>query len=211
MYDFQRHHPVIHYCPPLVQTFRERYGSEPRRLLRREARNLLDDPWLKLRAEVITDLFRAIRSDLDKANLRHVRLAARVEASYLLHDGCDFVTWVREGLVREFLVQLVLRRSVSAPWWQAGGRFDLAAYLAAWEEELGSLPREVAGALFSQDVSATLCLDLPESYHCGAEDLIRIAGWARVHGFRGMSMHESNVIVAQPGKPAALRACAGLA
>lgn len=207
LYDFMRHPPVMHYCDPLVEGFRRKYGEPPRTLTRAEGRNQLDEPWLKYRAETVTALLRDIRGDLDRAGRGHVRLTVRTQASFMLYDGCDFLSWVREGLVTQFLFQIRMP-GASLGGWMAERPFDLAAYLAEWESELTGLPPAAREAAFGQDPRPALCLDLPESVTARPEDMIRIAEWASQQGFGGLAMHESNDVVLQPGKPAALRKCA---
>jgi hypothetical protein len=169
-----------------------------------------EHPWLRYRAAVVTGLLRDIRNDLDAAGRRNVKLAARVQASYLLYDGCEFARWIEEGLVREFLFAMRTPEP-GGPDWLAGGQFNLRAYLEAFEDELAGLPRETRDLMFRPDVAAAICLDCSDTCLCKPEELVHVADWTKSHGFQRLEMHESNAVVMDPGKVEALRRCAGLA
>jgi hypothetical protein len=204
LYDTMRHPPLVHYCEPLVRGYRERFDEGPPVMSRADGRNLERHPWLEFRAEVITQLFRDIRRDLDAAGHGRVALAARIEASGILYDGCDIFTWIDEGLVRDFMLHMRMEESPCAPWVQAC-QFDVEAYLHALAHEVEGLPVRTRAALFDGDVTIGLCLDCRDTTYSSPQDLVRIAKWGRAHGFQRMELHESNLAVMQPGKPAALR------
>ena len=209
VYDLMRHPPLLHYGAPLVEAYREAFGEDPPRIARSEARNLTTHPWLDLRAQVATDLLRAIRRDLETAGRGRIAMVARIEPSAVLYDGCDLPTWVEEGLARDFLCSLRMAESAS-PKWGGPGRFDATAFLDAFATELAGLPRQTREALFAPDVRASVSLECLDTTFASPADIERIAEWARAQGFIGLGLHESNLAVMQPGKTEALRRCAAL-
>ena len=92
-----RSRPFVFYEEPVVSTFMEKYGEDPRKL------ELNDLRWLQHRADYITGYLREIRAMLDEeGNSRGTRLGFSVS---FLHDpspienAMDIRAWGQEGLV----------------------------------------------------------------------------------------------------------------
>ena len=100
---FTRGPIYVWYEPPVVDSFKQQYGQDPRTLDDEE-----DERWLRHRAHYMTEFVRGVRKTLDEASRRvghRIRLAAMVyysEAENLLH-ALDARTWVQEGLIDDLL------------------------------------------------------------------------------------------------------------
>src|SRR5437867_4207663 len=95
---YNRRPPFLEYEPPIVESFRSRYGLDPRKLEERDSR------WLSHRATVMTQWMRELRQALDEvARERHLSkpldLSAIVMGSEAenLYYGLDLAAWIREG------------------------------------------------------------------------------------------------------------------
>jgi len=112
---FCRSWPFVYYEEPVVRSFMERYGEDPRDLEE-------DDPrWLRHRAEYITLFLREVRHTLDEVGRRKGR---RLGTAYLVpknatpdfrgegpfdecwFHGLDVETWAREGLVDYLILHI---------------------------------------------------------------------------------------------------------
>ncbi|UCH35050.1 MAG: family 10 glycosylhydrolase [Armatimonadota bacterium] len=116
--DYLRHPAFFGYDEPLVKAFQDAYGQDPRQLPDDEAR------WLEMRAGVMTDFVRSVRSMLDAAGQakgRHLGLSARVDWREYRQWGCDIERWMKDGLL-DYLV--VAQHSLG------GYEFDLAPFAA---------------------------------------------------------------------------------
>lgn len=96
--------PWVMYEEPVVKSFREKYGEDPRKLPRNEPR------WMQHKADVMTANFvRPMRRLLNEAGRAR---GERLEAAYYVMDrpedcrynALDIKTWVEEGLVDYLMV-----------------------------------------------------------------------------------------------------------
>ena len=93
--DFLRHPPFVGYDEPLVATFRQRYGVDPRTVPE-------DERWYGLCAEVMTGFVRDVHRVLDEAGQaagRRLTLSASFDYANYRQQGLDVERWVKEGLV----------------------------------------------------------------------------------------------------------------
>ncbi len=97
---YNRRPPLLEYEPPVVDSFRAKYGLDPRKLDDRDPR------WLAHRAETLTGFMRDVRRTLAAAaraqgRTIQIHLTAIVMGSEQenLYDGIDLAAWVREGLI----------------------------------------------------------------------------------------------------------------
>lgn len=120
--DFLRHPPFLEYDDPLLQSFQQKYGQDPRTLDTSDAR------WVQLRCDVMTGFLRDVRTMLDEAGQRRGRrigLSARVEWNAYKARGCDVEAWLKAGLL-DYLV--VAQHSLG------GYEFDIAPFVAMAKE-----------------------------------------------------------------------------
>jgi hypothetical protein len=99
---FHRFHPFVLYEPPVVEAFQARYGEDPRRLPRGDAR------WIRHCAGYPTQFLREVRSLVGQYPGRQVGVSFYGGPSQYERDQadwhpikytCDVETWIREGLV----------------------------------------------------------------------------------------------------------------
>ena len=98
--DFLRHPPFFGFEEPMVNAFRAKHGVDPRTLPDTDPR------WGPLRAELMTSFLRETRQILDAAGAkrgRHLGLSARIDWREHTLLGCDYATWLKEGLL-DYLV-----------------------------------------------------------------------------------------------------------
>lgn len=99
---FIRGLPIMLYEPPLVESFRQQYGVDPRQLPQDDSR------WLAHKAAWTTDFMRRVRHEMDQAGRavgRRIQVSAHVlnTVPYNLSFGLDIGAWAREGLV-DFII-----------------------------------------------------------------------------------------------------------
>ncbi|MSP13591.1 MAG: hypothetical protein EXR62_11615 [Chloroflexi bacterium] len=99
---FIRGLPCVLYEQPLVESFHQQYGTDPRQAPADDSR------WLSHQATCITGFMRAVRHEMDRIGQevgRHIQVSAYVlnTVSYCLSYGLDVATWAQEGLV-DFII-----------------------------------------------------------------------------------------------------------
>ena len=88
----------MEYDPPVVESFRRKYGEDPRRLDTRDKR------WLTHRAGVLSDFMRETRHALAEEASRQRRKPIELTAIVMsteeenLYNAMDLAVWVRDGL-----------------------------------------------------------------------------------------------------------------
>ena len=115
--DFLRHPPFFGFEEPMVKAFQEKHAVDPRTLPATDAR------WGPIRAGFMTTFLRDARKLLDAAGAkrgRHLGLSARIDWREHALLGCDYATWLKEGLL-DYLV--VAQHSLG------GYEFDLAPFV----------------------------------------------------------------------------------
>jgi hypothetical protein len=97
---YNRRPPLLEYEPPIVESFRTRYSSDPRRLDDHDPR------WLAHRATVLTGFMREVRDALaQSARLQNRSKPFELTAIVMgteqenLYNAMDLAIWVGEGLV----------------------------------------------------------------------------------------------------------------
>ena len=104
--DFTRKSPVVGWEPPVLESFKARYGKDPHALP--ESEWLMD--WLAHQAGFVTQFMRELRTALNAVEAesgRRLPVATQVPAGWLFHraipecywNGLDIVAWAEEGLV----------------------------------------------------------------------------------------------------------------
>ena len=97
---FNRRPPFVEYEPPIVESFRQAHGKDPRELAENDPR------WLTHQAETMTQFMREVRASLDEAAQTQGR-SKRIEVSAIVFAteadnmrwGMNVGAWVQEGLV----------------------------------------------------------------------------------------------------------------
>ncbi len=96
--------PWVMYEEPVVESFSEKFGEDPRKLPRNDPR------WVKHKADVMTDGFvrpmRRILDEIGQERDEHLEAAYYVfgRPEDCLHNSLDVETWVKEGLVDHLMV-----------------------------------------------------------------------------------------------------------
>ncbi|HWB96305.1 MAG TPA: family 10 glycosylhydrolase, partial [Bryobacteraceae bacterium] len=96
---YNRRPPFVEYEAPVVDTFRQKYGQDPRKLDARDPR------WLKHRAETLTTFMREVRAALADEAARQKRKPFELTAIVMsteqenLYQAMDLAAWVQAGLV----------------------------------------------------------------------------------------------------------------
>ncbi len=93
---FIRGCPVVLYDPPVVESFQEQYGEDPRQLPESDPR------WLDHTAEVVTLFMRELKDAIGP----HCKLGPMMHGTAELnrHFGMDIATWVAEGIVDDLFI-----------------------------------------------------------------------------------------------------------
>ena len=93
--DFLRHPPFVGYDEPMIKTFQQRHGVNPREVTE-------DERWIELCAEVMTKFVREVRKLVDQASTaQNKQMTLSTSFDYLSYrqQGLDVAQWVKEGLV----------------------------------------------------------------------------------------------------------------
>jgi uncharacterized lipoprotein YddW (UPF0748 family) len=96
---YNRRPPLLEYEPPVVESFKARYGISPLSIDDRDPR------WLKHRAEVLAEFMREVRAVTGRATDQHSSKPVGITAIVLgseaenLYNGIDLRDWVAKGLV----------------------------------------------------------------------------------------------------------------
>ena len=158
---FNRRPPYVEYEPPLLESFQQEYGQDPRQLDEKDPR------WLRHRAQLMTDFIRDLRKMLDEVAReqgRSKKLSVWVFGSQdeNLYWGLDVETWIKESLI-----------DTVVPYTSAEG---LYSWELAWED-----PSDVEYWLsLTRDTKCQLSLDImprhltPEQYHRKAHQLFSL-------------------------------------
>ncbi|MCC6590002.1 MAG: family 10 glycosylhydrolase [Bryobacterales bacterium] len=97
---YNRRPPLVEYEPPIVDSFKAKFGQDPRTLPENDSR------WLKHRAMVLTEFMREVRQLLNEAAKRRARskplgltaITMGTEQDNLL-QAMDLEQWVKQGVV----------------------------------------------------------------------------------------------------------------
>ncbi|MBS1798410.1 MAG: family 10 glycosylhydrolase [Acidobacteria bacterium] len=96
---YNRRPPLLEYEPPVVESFKAKYGVSPLSIDDRDRR------WLKHRAEVLTEFMHEVRAVARHATEQHSSRPVEITAIVLgseeenLYNGIDLRAWVQEGVV----------------------------------------------------------------------------------------------------------------
>jgi hypothetical protein len=114
-----RSEPYVFYEEPVVNSFQEKYGKDPRKLS-------VEDPlWLGHTSGYLTRFIREIRAILDEKPGREfgVTLSGRKNGREVHYEEnqCDVETWMREGLINYIMTTPYLHPSLLKKWRGIGG------------------------------------------------------------------------------------------
>ncbi len=166
-----RSEPYVFYEEPVVRSFQEEYGEDPRGL------SVEDPRWLAHSASYLTQFVREVRALLDEQPGRElgVTLSGRRngrEAHYE-ENQCDVETWIRDRLVNYVMPTPHLHPSLLQKWRRIGGD-----RIHIWPD---LMPRAQSAASYARTARAY--------YEAGADGLClwdgerrtaRISEWAAV-------------------------------
>ena len=107
--DFMRKYPVVGWEPPVLDSFKEKFGRDPRGLPAEE----WFEPWLAHQCGFVTRFMRDLRASLNEVGEqsgRRIPVAVQTHGGWrFTHDipecylyGLDVATWAREGLIDIF-------------------------------------------------------------------------------------------------------------
>lgn len=116
---FNRSQPFVMYEEPVVQSFIEQYGMDPRTLPENDAR------WMKHCAGYTTQFLRDIRAILDLKPGRELSVLVGGFNDFnpgVPDEGCDIEAWIDEGLVNYIFADQTAKKCVNP------------AYLKHWKE-----------------------------------------------------------------------------
>lgn len=113
--NLNRSEPFVFFEEPVVQSFQERYGEDPRALS-------LDDPrWLAHSAGYLTRFIREVRALVDEKPGRELAVTIsgrdrKGDDSFYSENNCDVETWIREGLVNYVMATPYLHPDLLRKW-----------------------------------------------------------------------------------------------
>jgi len=124
--DFQRDPDFFGFEEPMAKAFKDKYGVEAATV------EASDPRWTPLRYERMTAFVRGVRKLLDDAGRRkdrHLGLSVRIDWKRYPTWGCDFQTWLKDGLL-DYLVVGERTWPPRPPKGELGGyEFDLAPFV----------------------------------------------------------------------------------
>ncbi len=166
--DFVRQPPVLQYHPRLCRAYQTETGVDPRTVLATDTDRYL--PWLRWRADILTDLVRRARAALDQLAAEtgiQCALAARITdlgPNINLIEGVDIATLCKEGLIAAI---------VTSPLnWIRG----------VWDHDLS--PYATLGRQYGIDVIAGVCLNQMTRFHRVAGSVSGVALTRRVQRYQ---------------------------
>jgi hypothetical protein len=143
---FNRRPPLLEYEPPLVESFRAKYGKDPREL------EDSDPEWLAHRCAVLTGFMRRLR-ELSRSSEtgRRLELSAWVLGSEAenVYYGLDVRTWIREGLLDTVIPYTSAARLSS---WEPA--WEKPADVQHWLDLTRGSPCRLALNIMPRDLSA---------------------------------------------------------
>ncbi len=115
--------PFILYEKPVVQSFNEKYGEDPRKISSKDPR------WLEHSAEYVTTFLREIRALVNEKPGRELGVTFygtgfKYETDKIydpLKYNCDVLTWIKEGLVDYLMPTTSVEPGFIEQWREAGG------------------------------------------------------------------------------------------
>jgi len=116
--------PFVYYEEPVVSSFTDKYGEDPRELPENDPR------WQIHCAGFVTDYLREVRALLDENPGRELGITIYGEPHKYDDDaapfhpiryGCDVETWIREGLVNYIMPSPRISRALLRQWRTIGG------------------------------------------------------------------------------------------
>jgi len=114
-----RSEPYVFYEEPVVSSFKEKYGEDPRKLP-------VDDPrWIAHSAGYVTQFIRQVRQLVDEKPGRElgVTISGRKngDPAHYEENHCDVETWLKERLVDYIMPTPYLHPSLLKKWRKIGG------------------------------------------------------------------------------------------
>lgn len=166
-----RSEPYVFYEEPVVKSFQDKYGEDPRKL------DDEDPKWVTHTAGYLTQFIREVRMLVDERPGRtlSVTISGRKNGRevHLEENQCDVDTWIREGLINYIMATPYLHPSLIKKWREIGGE-----NIHIWPDVM---PRSQSAASYARTAK--------KYYQAGADGLCfwdgerrtaRISEWAAV-------------------------------
>jgi len=169
--NLNRSEPYVFYEEPVVRSFKEKYGEDPRKL------SVEDPRWLAHSAGYLTRFVREVRKLVDEKPGRElgVTISGRKNGNpaHYEENHCDVETWLRERLVNYIMPTPHLHASLLRKWRKIGGDgVHLWPDLMPRAQSAGSYAR--LAKMYYQAGADGLCL------WDGERRTARISEWAAV-------------------------------
>jgi hypothetical protein len=114
-----RSEPYVFYEEPVVESFKEKYGQDPRKL------SVEDPRWLAHSAGYLTQFIRQVRELVDEKPGRElgITISGRKngQPAHYEENHCDVETWIRERLVNYIMATPHLHTYLLKKWRKIGG------------------------------------------------------------------------------------------
>ncbi len=114
-----RSEPYVFYEEPVVRSFQEKHGMDPRKLS-------VEDPlWIAHSAGYLTQFIREVRALVDEKPGRNLSITlsgrANGREAHYEENHCDLETWLREDLVNYLMITPYLHPDLLKKWRRIGG------------------------------------------------------------------------------------------